>query len=117
MISYAEKEGTKFMKFKTIDECVYEKFCEAFNNFDTIHERDLQEWALVEAERLLIPDFKASARWLHLFKKRHRIVSRKITKLRTRSTRFDAEKVDQAIQKFQGDLEPILQNTSPSNVS
>jgi hypothetical protein len=46
------------MKYRRIAERVYEQFLEAREEFFTIHDRDLVEWALMEYE---LPDFKVSS--------------------------------------------------------
>ena len=115
-IDYANKEGTKFMKFEEIREFVFQQFSEARNNFEPVHDRDLQDSALIKAKKCNFPDFKAGSHWLHGFKKRYRIGGRKITKLRTKKTRVDEEKLKQAIEEFQANLAPVLENVNPSNV-
>jgi hypothetical protein len=104
------------MKYRAIDEAVGELFEKAIKNAETVHDRDLQEWALVEATKCGFHAFKASTKWLHVFKRRHRIVGRKITKQRTRKTHVDQQKLEQSIEDFQQKLAPILEATNASNV-
>ncbi|KAE8738879.1 hypothetical protein FOCC_FOCC015626 [Frankliniella occidentalis] len=51
----------------------------------TCHDLDIRRWALAAARKENCAQFKASLSWLRNFKKRHNIVSRKITKFVSRS--------------------------------
>jgi len=50
-----------------------------------LHEYMLRRWGLERAREIGADFFKASSFWIHSFKKRNRIVSRKVTKFRSRS--------------------------------
>ena len=81
-----------------------------------MHDRDLQEWALIAAREAGLPDFKASLTWTSSFKKKHRIGGRKITKLRTRRTRADERRLDEEIFEFQRNLAPVIESTHPADI-
>jgi hypothetical protein len=78
---YIEQHGTKPEKIQIIEDFVYDKFEEARNRVLPVHDRDLKRWALQKAAEDSVLNFQASEHWLRVFKHRHRICSRKITKL------------------------------------
>lgn len=79
-----EQNGTKREKIQVIEDFVYDKFEEARNRVLSVHDHDLRRWALQKAAEDSVLNFQASEHWLRAFKHRHRICSRKITKLVTR---------------------------------
>lgn len=63
-----------------------------------VHGRMIQRWARQQVQALEIEDFKASDGWLTKFKRRHRIVSRKVTLYRGRAEiASDAETLQNVI--------------------
>ena len=48
---YVSRGGTNFSKWEQIDRIVYEEFCEWKNNRIIVHDRDLQETALLAAKK------------------------------------------------------------------
>jgi nucleoid DNA-binding protein len=105
------------MRFQQVDGDVLEQFTEARLRYEDVHDRDLQEWGLVAAQRHNLPAFKASEKWLYNFKGRHKIVGRKITKFITHSSHADRQKVQEAIHRFMENIAPILADTDPSRVN
>ena len=79
MREYVSKGGTIYiyMKWKEINERVLEEVLAAWSEGLDVHDRDLEEWALVAAEELNIPNFTAGHHWLLNFKGRNKIVDRK----------------------------------------
>lgn len=63
-----------------INNFVYKKFNDATTRKLIVHEKDLKRWALIKKREVNLSDFVASDFWLVCFKRKHRIVSRKITK-------------------------------------
>ena len=93
---YVSRGGTNFSKWEQIDRIVYEEFCEWKNNRIIVHDRDLQETALLAAKKIKLDNFKASQHWISKFKTKHGIVSRKITKFvstKTMNEEADFEKI------------------------
>lgn len=104
------------MKYKELDKMVEQELFEALDNFEEIHDRDIQEMALIAAKKIDLMDFKASPRWTLRFKKRHRIRGLKFIRLRTRKTRAEKLQLEEEIKKFQSGLAPVLQAIGPANV-
>jgi len=75
---YVEANGRKSDLFKKIEDFTYHKFKSARKSMLCVSDRDIKFWALSFARPTGF-QFKASKGWLNTFKKRHRIVSRKIT--------------------------------------
>uniref|UniRef100_T1KUV1 HTH CENPB-type domain-containing protein n=1 Tax=Tetranychus urticae TaxID=32264 RepID=T1KUV1_TETUR len=78
------KGGSKQAKLEKIRDHCQLMFAESRRNGNIIHYWNLQEWARVKASEVGLQDFKASANFLHKFKKANNIVSRKVTKFVTR---------------------------------
>jgi len=79
---YLEKHGTKKQKLDRIDDYVFDIFERARGNALPVHEIDLRRWALKKAMDESLHDFAASNHWLDTFKRRHNIISRKVTKVK-----------------------------------
>lgn len=80
------KGGTNAEKWELITAYVLQRFQEAFDRKIIVHDMNLRLWALGARDLVDLPDFKASPSWILRFKTAHRIVSRKITTFKTRST-------------------------------
>jgi len=88
----------------SIDSSVFFLFENARAKSIVIHDDDLQRWARQTAEELSLTDFSASSYWVHCFKRRHNIVSRKITKLITKHAVESEGDVIQSAEQFVGDV-------------
>lgn len=97
---YIEKGGTHREKMLYISEYVLKNFKEANDEKRIIHDVDLRRWALEAKSQINFPPFKAGATWILNFKRKHGIVSRKITKFVNRSTTRDKEQLQTACQEF-----------------
>jgi hypothetical protein len=108
MLEYLTHGGTVYSKFKAINDRVLEEFSSAFDEGMEIHDRDLEEWGLLAAEKLRLPNFVASHHWIAHFKRRNKIVSRKATGAVDRKRRIDAAGLKQSIDKFMADVKPVV---------
>ncbi len=117
ILEYAERGGTRQMKYQTVADCVCQRFCEAREAFEVVRERDLQEWALDAAEDCGLDNFKACRGWLHTLKKKLHITSRKITTFRTSKTAAERSNLEENINAFMTTIKPILADVDPSNVT
>ena len=97
---YIEQHGTRREKMQIIDNFVYDKFEEARENVLSVHDHDLKRWALQKAAEDSVLDFKASKHWLDTFKHRHKICSRKITKIMTRHQMADSDAINASADSF-----------------
>ena len=80
------------------------KFKDANDKNSIMHDLDLRRWALEAKEEINLPHFKAEATWILNFKRKHGIVSRKITKFVNRSSKTNQEQLQFACQEFIGSL-------------
>jgi len=78
-----ENETTRREKLIQLQQRVKARWDNALQKREIVHDYDIRRWGIHEAKLLGISSFKASNFWLHSFKKKHRIVSRKITKFAT----------------------------------
>jgi len=97
---YIQKGGTHREKMLYISEYVLQNFKEADEEKKIIHDMDLRRWALEAKAQIDLSSFKASATWIFNFKRKYRIVSRKITKFVSRSAQRDKEQLQIACQEF-----------------
>lgn len=116
--------GNRIEKLKEISEFVLSKFNEAIQKSLTVHDLDLRRWALQARDKISFPSrlFTASMKWVHEFKKRHRIVSRKINKFVTRKTIENKKKLEQEaktfVEKIKSDISLVgVENVLNSNQS
>ena len=79
-----------------------EQFQEAFDRSIPIHDLDIKRWALkARSDNDLSPTlFTASAKWIHQFKLRHRIVSLKINKFVTQKQIKNKEELKKEALEF-----------------
>lgn len=103
--SYVERfrlhlNGTRRMRLKLLERNVNNTFTQARSRLQPVHGRMLKRWARQEAERLEIFPFSASDSWLKSFKRKYRIVSRKVTAYVGRSESAKAPLIAQRILEF-----------------
>lgn len=113
---YIEQHGTKREKLQIIDDFVYDMFEEARDKVLPVHDRDLQRWALRKAAEDSSLIFEASEHWLRVFKHRHRICSRKITKVVTRHHAEDTDAIIESADSFVRDVKQQMQNYAPEEI-
>jgi len=75
-----EAGGTHRDKLKEVSRATYEKFLDLKKSHQKVSTLDLRRIALVKAREINCIHFKASESWADIFKRKHKIVSRKITK-------------------------------------
>lgn len=95
-----EEEGTREEKLLKISEYVLTQFKNAVDNLTSVHDLDLKRWALESRTKLglSIQLFTASTKWLHNFKIKYGIVSRKLNKFVTKK---QIEKKEEMLQNAQ----------------
>ena len=79
-----ESGGTNIEKLRFITKETYQQFKEARDNNKIVHDNDIRKWSLKIARQVSYDTFRASVSWVQKFKKKFKIVSRKITKFVTR---------------------------------
>jgi Tc5 transposase C-terminal domain/Tc5 transposase DNA-binding domain/DDE superfamily endonuclease len=107
---YLESQGTARQKLDKIDSSVYKSFENARNKFLSVHDIDLRRWALKTAAELSHSTFVASDHWIYEFKKRHNIVSRKITKLVTKREIHNKDMINKSAEDFVTTVQKIALN-------
>lgn len=108
--------GTHTEKLRFISEYVLTKLENSIVDGKIIHDMDLRRWALEAKEEIGHESFKAGHWWIWHFKKVHNIVSRKITKFVTRSTRTDTEHLRLVSDNFIQQVKPYITSIGGSNV-
>jgi len=111
-----QKGGTHRQKLVDISTYVLEKFKNANDNNKIIHDLDLRRWALEAKEQINLPQFKAGATWILNFKRKHGIVSRKITKFINRSSKTNQEQLQIACQEFISSVKSFIDLFEPQNI-
>ncbi|CAF2787003.1 unnamed protein product [Rotaria sp. Silwood2] len=114
--SYLENNGTKQQKLDEIDQYTYEKFEKARGDFLIVHDADLKRWALQKAREINDTTFRASDNWVLIFKRRHALCSRKITKLITKREVVDANTISNFANDFISKIKKLLPHYPHSNV-
>jgi hypothetical protein len=95
-------------QYRAIGVSVYKRFLDLREKRLPLHDRDLRRWALQEAQQIGVIGFKASRSWLHLFKRSHAIVGRKITKFVTRVMVEESEDIDERAATFVAATKPLI---------
>lgn len=108
--------GSRKDKLLKVSEYTLEKLKEALQSKLTVHDLDLQRWALQKKFELNMDWFKASSKWILEFKRRHRIVSRKITKYITEKSISNEQNLQQQCQNFIDQVKSQLSIHGASNV-
>lgn len=101
-----EHGGTRRHKLEDIETFTIMKFRQARDDKLPVRGWTIQDWALERAAEIDL-DFKASKCWLDNFKKRNRIVGRKVTKISTRSEREKQLETENTIHLFHDDYRRI----------
>lgn len=95
--------GTRFSKLKEVDAYAAKIFKESRDKRGPVHGRMIQRWALQRAAQINLDDFQASESWLTRFKRRHGIVSRKVTIYTSRSEQEKTTQIAESIGNFTQD--------------
>lgn len=94
--------GTRIEKLLQISKYVLEQFQKACDKSLPIHDLDLKRWALKARNEVNLSChlFMASTKWVHNFKIRHRIISRKINKFVTKTQLTNKEQLVEEANEF-----------------
>lgn len=95
-----EKGGSFYSKFHHLDEMVVNEFVLWKSLRMIVHDIDIADCAFKLATELGIPNFKASRSWVLRFKKKHRIVSRKITTYLTKAQIEEQKDLKSIVHEF-----------------
>jgi len=113
-----EEGGTRNKKLLKISEFVLEEFNNALDKSVAVHDFDLKRWALKARAKvnLDIQLFTASKRWIHNFKLKHGIVSRKINKFVTQRQIDKNEELLQSSSDYVSKVRSEIKNIEVENV-
>ncbi|CAF1528982.1 unnamed protein product, partial [Didymodactylos carnosus] len=113
---YLESGGTKKQKLDEIDDATYEFFKNARESLSFVHDIDLKRQALKKARELDDQTFCVSDNWLNLFKHRHGICSRHVTKLVTKRETENADNINKSADDFVVKVQKIIPKYKPELV-
>lgn len=113
---YVKDEGTKFQKLQRIDEFVYGEFIRARESYIPVHDSDIKRLAIKKARTMNLNDFTASHHWVLEFKRRHRISSRKITKLVSKHHLEDRSEILKSAENFVKTVKEMISNYTEDHV-
>lgn len=101
-----------------IDKHVMKMFSEHRSEFKTVHDLDLRRWALQKAAEFpnIRKNFKGSGVWVNEFKKKHRISSRKITKIVSKRQLINEDQVMSDAEAFRQNIRRIQNQYSLENI-
>jgi hypothetical protein len=91
-------------------------FKEARDQSLCIHDADLRRWAMTKARERSMFEFVASNWWVHNFKHKHLIVSRKISKVVSSQSTRNADEIDSSAEDFVNAVRAEMKNYSPSQI-
>ena len=92
MKNFVESCGNRPSKINELKNGLYTKFINQRTRLASIHDWNLEIWAKEINADLKIENFKASHSFIHNFKKKYRISSRKITKFYTKKRELTKKK-------------------------
>ena len=102
-----DRNGSKFHKFKLVNDYLNQKFQNSRQNNISVHDCDLKRWALCYSKENNI-DFKASPFWLHKFKRRNKIRSRKITTFVCKPRKGKIVDVEKSAKAYINDIKILI---------
>ena len=97
---YISQQGTKRQKIEDIRQLVFKKFSDAREKCLPVHDVDIQRWGFKAAKELNVGNFHASHHWLLDFKRKYRIVSRRVTNIVTHHQVEDHEIIQKSKKEF-----------------
>lgn len=113
-----EEGGSRLEKLLQISKLVLEQFNNASKKCLPIHDSNLRKWGLKAREDVQLSPklFKASLKWVHNFKIRHGIVSRKINKFVTTAQLSNASELLQKGTEFVEKIRSVIEEKGVENV-
>ncbi|KAK0415319.1 hypothetical protein QR680_011886 [Steinernema hermaphroditum] len=113
---YVSEEGSKRLKERQLDCALFYDFLDCSQKHHIICDIDLKRMALGIAEELAMQDFKASASFVYKFKKRHHIVSRKVTRRTVKCTAEDLAVQKERAETFKNEVRAVLKTVDHNKV-
>ena len=116
MAQKVDDSGSRWEKLDAIAAHVDNCFRDAIAHHARVHDADLAQWAMAEADRLSWNWFKCSHSWVQKFKREHRIASRAITHVITRKSAESADAIEKSACDFVSLVKADLVKFFPSQV-
>lgn len=107
--------GTRNDQLNEIDRHVFQKFREHRGQRIRVHDRNLIRWGSEKGREIQL-NFRASHHWLLSFKRRHNIVSRKITRQISRKNQAKEPVITASATEFIDKIKPIF-SKNPARIS
>ena len=114
--THVDESGSQTDKWKKIENLTLEEFEIALQSGWSIHDVDIQRWALEAAVKVDLPEFKASWTWDEKFKNTHSICSRKITKLVSKAKFLNPDGLREKGEAFVSQVKPLVEGFGQRNV-
>lgn len=113
-----EEGGSRLEKLRNISKYVLQQFNNATENRLPVHDIDLKRWGLLAKENVQLASkyFKASSKWVHNFKVKHGIVSRKVNKFVTTAQLTNQSELKQAASEFVDEVWSEVEARGKKNV-
>ena len=73
-----------------------------------MHDADLQRWPMTKAQQQSMFEFVASNHWVHNFKYKHRIVSRKVSKVVSRQSITSIDQIETSASSHSYTVQPLF---------
>jgi hypothetical protein len=97
---YIRHNGSRIQKLDEINSFLFTLFTDAREQSLCIHDSDLKRWAVTKAQQLAMLEFTASKHWFTNFKRKYRIVSRKISIVISKHSRQNADEIKTSAEEF-----------------
>lgn len=110
--------GTRNEKLFCISTYVLDQFKNAMEKSLSVHDFDLKRWALKARDDVKLSNklFSASSKWIHTFKVKHGIVSRKINKFVTKTQITSKETLVQKSNEFVATVRSEMLSIGENNI-
>ena len=116
MKKYIASGGTRCEKIAKLKENVYQKFQNARDNANSVHDIDLKLWFINASKEANVNNFKASDTFILQFKKDYRISGRKITKFITHARSQNSEDLENEAIEFVHTVSNEMKNYSLNEI-
>lgn len=99
-----ETKGAVSEKQTLVDDFVLDQYNKAREGNRPVHDIDMQRWGIEKAKQVQYSKFKASGSWLLRLKKKHGIVSRKITNIVTKNQVENSQAIEDSAVGFRSEV-------------
>ena len=114
---YLRNMGTVREKYHMVSAYVWERFQQSRTMNRAVHDLDIRRWALEKSRELRLDSFRGSHWWVNEFKKRNKIVSRRVTNFISYRHEVQQDEIEQSALVFTGEINTeIIPNFSPDEI-